>query len=55
LNAGEKDIVMLFFGKDVPEEEAEEMKSALEIRYRSAEFYLSNGGQPIYDYIMVLE
>ena len=55
LDAGEKDIVMLFFGKDVPEEEAEEMKSALESRYRSAEFYLSNGGQPIYDYIMVLE
>ena len=55
LKTGEKDIVMLFFGKEVPEEEAEEVKAALEARYRNAEFYLANGGQPIYDYIMVLE
>ena len=55
LNTGEKDIVMLFFGKEVSEEEAEEVKDALEQRYRNAEFYLANGGQPIYDYIMVLE
>ena len=55
LGAGDRDIILLFFGKEVPEEEAEELKNELEARFRNAEIYLASGGQPIYDYIMVLE
>lgn len=55
LSAGEKDIVLLFYGKDVTEEEAAEAEETLAARFKNAEVILINGGQPVYEYIMVLE
>lgn len=55
LDTANRDIVLLFCGKDVDEAETEAVKRSLESTYRNAEIYLASGGQPIYDYIMVLE
>ena len=53
LEAGSADILILFRGQDAPEEEARALCSALEQRFPRTEVILRDGGQPIYDYILV--
>lgn len=54
LGTAERDVMLVFFGKDVPAEEAEQLVSELTATYKNLEIMLNNGGQPVYDYIFVL-
>ena len=54
LGANERDVMLVFFGKDVPAEEAEQLTAELTATYKNLEIMLNNGGQPVYDYIFVL-
>lgn len=47
--------MLLLVGADVPDEEAQSLCRSLEGIYPHTEFIMINGGQPVYDYIMVLE
>lgn len=55
LRAENSDILILFYGEEVNLSEAEELRTELEKQYKNAEIYLVKGGQPIYEYIMILE
>jgi DAK2 domain fusion protein YloV len=54
LNAGQADIFIIFKGEDVPMDEAEALKSAFEKEYPATEVILLEGGQPVYDYILLI-
>ncbi|MBR5019517.1 MAG: DAK2 domain-containing protein [Bacteroidales bacterium] len=54
LNAGNYDIAVLFQGADAPGEEADAVIQALSAAYPRTEFTRIDGGQPIYDYILLL-
>ena len=54
LDAGKADILILIFGADTAAEEAESLCKTLEKQFPRTEVILLNGGQPIYDYILVL-
>jgi dihydroxyacetone kinase-like predicted kinase len=47
--------ITLFYGEDVNESEAEELKNTLEQKYPDCDIILINGGQPVYYYIISLE
>ncbi|MCR5808096.1 MAG: DAK2 domain-containing protein [Clostridiales bacterium] len=55
LNADDFGILMLVCGKDTEIAVSEAVKAALEKAHRRTEVILLDGGQPIYDYIMILE
>ncbi len=54
LDASKADICVLFKGEDSPAEEAEQLRSELEKTYPRTEVILLDGGQPVYDYILML-
>ena len=54
LGAAQRDVMLVFFGKDVPQDEAESLVAELQSQYKNLEIMLNNGTQPIYDYIFVL-
>ena len=54
LDAGSHDIVLILSGADAPAEEAEALRQQLEKACPLSECILLQGGQPIYDYILVL-
>lgn len=54
LQAGEHDIMVLFSGEDVPEDEARKVQAMLSADYPHTETILLDGGQPVYDYILIL-
>ena len=54
LQAGDADILILFSGADAPVDEAARLKSQLEKACPMTEVILLDGGQPVYDYILVL-
>lgn len=54
LDAASRDVLLVFFGQDVPEEEAEKLVAELTATYKNLEIMLNNGTQPVYDYIFVL-
>ena len=54
LDAKSHDIVLLLSGADAPAQEAEELRNKLEKACPMSECILLPGGQPIYDYILVL-
>ena len=54
MDASSADILILFRGKDVPAQEAEELRNSLEKSCPMTEVILMDGGQPVYDYILVL-
>ena len=54
LDAGSRDVMLVFYGKDVPEEEAEHLVADLQKAYKNLEIILNCGLQPVYDYIFVL-
>jgi len=54
LDAASHDIVLLLSGADAPAEEAEALRQQLEKAAPLSEVILLQGGQPIFDYILVL-
>lgn len=54
LGADRRDVMLLFRGCDVPEEEAAALVGKLSASYRNLEIITNDGGQPVYDYICVL-
>ena len=52
LDAGSSDVILVFAGADAKDPEA--AQSALTARYPRSEVILQQGGQPVYDYILVL-
>jgi len=54
LQADQSDILVLFSGADAPADEAARLKTELEKACPMTEVILLDGGQPIYDYILVL-
>ena len=55
LGAGDYDIIILICGKDATEKGAEALHSRLSQKYKMGEVIMINGGQPIYDYMIILE
>ena len=47
--------MLLLVGADASEEEAQTLCRALEKTYPHTEFIMINGGQPVYDYMLILE
>ena len=54
LGASSRDVMLVFFGKDVPQDEAESLVADLQSQYKNLEIMLNYGAQPVYDYIFVL-
>jgi hypothetical protein len=54
LGAASRDVMLVFFGEQVPQNEAERLVADLQTRYKNLEIMLNNGQQPVYDYIFVL-
>ena len=54
LDATSRDVMLVFYGEDVPAEEAEKLVADLTATYKNLEIMLNNGTQPVYDYIFVL-
>ncbi len=55
LDAGSRDILLILAGADPDDDAAAAMAEELTSRYRRSEVIMINGGQPIYDYILILE
>ena len=55
LNAGDYDILLILAGADPDAQNADKMVAALSETYKRSEVIMVNGGQPIYDYILILE
>ncbi len=55
LNAANYDIVIVFKGKNVSETEADDTVGVLENKYRDSEIIFIDGGQPVYDYIIIID
>ena len=55
LNAGNYDILLILAGGDTDAGQASKMAEGLTASYRRSEVIMLDGGQPIYDYILILE
>ncbi|MBQ3264233.1 MAG: DAK2 domain-containing protein [Ruminococcus sp.] len=55
LSAGSYDILLILAGEEPQAENASKMADALSTKYPRSEVIMVNGGQPIYDYILILE
>lgn len=53
LGAAQRDVMLIFFGEEVPQNEAESLVADLQTQYKNLEIMLNNGAQPVYDYIIV--
>lgn len=49
------EVISIYYGADIPEEEAEKLASYLEEAYPDCETELNPGGQPIYYYVISVE
>ena len=54
LDAQERDVMMVFYGQEVSEEEASELLRELQNNYKNIEIITICGLQPVYDYIFLL-
>ena len=54
LGATSRDVMLVFSGKDVPQDETESLIADLQSQYKNLEIMLNYGAQPVYDYIFVL-
>ena len=54
LSAGSYDIMLILAGADAHDAEAAAMCDALRAKYPRTEIIMMDGGQPIYDYVMIL-
>ena len=55
MEAGKNDILLILCGSDAPEAEAQRLYTAAGKEFPRTEAIMIDGGQPIYDYIFVLE
>ena len=53
LEADTRDVMLIFYGEQVEQDEAERLAADLQARYKNLEIMLNNGAQPVYDYIIV--
>ena len=51
----ESEIITIYYGQDIPEEEAEELAARIRKAYPQVETELQYGGQPIYYYLLSVE
>lgn len=51
----EKELISIYYGKEIPEDTAEELKNRVEAKYAKCDVELQYGGQPIYYYIVSAE
>ena len=51
----DSEIITVYYGEDLSEEEAEELLNELADLYEDIDFELHNGGQPLYPYIISVE
>ncbi len=49
------DICIVIYGNTVSDEEAEKVKTYIDTHYKGKEIYIINGGQDVYDYIIIIE
>lgn len=49
------EVISIYYGADIPDEEAEELAACLEETYPDCEIELNPGGQPIYYYVISVE
>ena len=54
LDAASRDVMIVFYGQEVPAEEAEAIAADLQNEYKNIEVIMSCGLQPVYDYILLL-
>ena len=54
LDTASRDVMLVFYGKEVPSEEAETLIAELQKEYKNLEIILNCGLQPVYDYILLL-
>jgi DAK2 domain fusion protein YloV len=55
LEAGSKDFMIAVYGNGVTESEKQAVRELVSEKYSSLEFYEIDGGQEVYDFIMILE
>ena len=55
MEAGERELITVYWGNDVKEEEAQAFADKVREKYSHSEVELVNGGQPLYDYIISAE
>ncbi|MBO4326390.1 MAG: DAK2 domain-containing protein [Clostridia bacterium] len=55
LDAGDMDVILIIGGANADAEKAEELRSRLESEFKRTEFIYIDGGQPVYDYILIFE
>jgi dihydroxyacetone kinase-like predicted kinase len=55
LQAGSKDFMIAVYGNGVTESEKQAVRELVSEKYSSLEFYEIDGGQEVYDFIMILE
>ena len=55
LNFSKYDFCILICGKDATDEEAQRIEAYVKARYKNKELYIINGGQDVYDYIVIVE
>jgi dihydroxyacetone kinase-like predicted kinase len=55
MGAAERELITIYWGKDLNQEEASDFHQKVQERYPDAEVELVNGGQPLYDYIISAE
>ena len=51
----ESELVSIYYGEDIKEEEASELSKKIEEKYPDLDVELNYGGQPIYYYILSVE
>ena len=55
INLSGYDVCIVICGKDATTAEAEEIEQYIHTHYRGKEVYVINGGQDVYDYILIAE
>ena len=51
----DSELISIYYGADISEEDAEELAAAVEEKYPDVDVELQNGGQPIYYYVLSVE
>jgi uncharacterized lipoprotein NlpE involved in copper resistance len=55
LDAQTKEFMIVVYGMSVSEKEKQAVREKVEEKYSNLEFYEINGGQEVYDYILIME
>lgn len=55
LEAGDFDVALFIYGKDISQDDATATMNELVKKYPLTEFIMIDGGQPVYEYILILE